>query len=277
MENWYFLAGKEKDIYEGKLNFSNEELNLFKQEWIARKKYLDSLDIKSYWIIAPFKHNIYPEFLPFNVSKQEVNRIDVLKNYLQDSLPNLIIDPTAEFLSAKKNHKLYNQLDNHWNLTAGYMLSKTLLSKIKKDFPNNKIADIPTYQWKDSVLQQGIHYATLGINDLFEVEKFPIINKEFSVVAEKYNFPPIPEFPYPWDYEKRFVNNTDTNGLKILFIMDSFGDRLIPFIKEPFKESVFIFDSWHYNINKPIIEVVKPDIVVFLCLETHIDHILIYK
>lgn len=277
LENWYFLAEKEKDIYEGKLSFSNEELNLFKQEWIARKKYLDSLNIKSYWIIAPFKHNIYSEFLPFNVGEHKVNRIDVLKKYLQDSLPELIIDPTEEFLLTKKNYKLYNQLDNHWNLTAGYVVSKILLSKIKTDFPNKKIMDVPTYQWKDSILHQGIHYNVLGIKDLYEVESFPIINKEFSVVAEKYNFPPVKDFPYPWDYERRYVNYTDTNGLKILFIMDSFGDRLIPFIKESFKESVFIFDAWQYNINKPIIETVKPDIVIFLCLETHIDNILTHR
>lgn len=276
-ENWYFLAEKEIKIYEGSLNFSDSVLSEFKQEWISREKYLDNLNIKHYWVIAPIKHYIYSEYLPFNVVKSKTRRVDQIKDYLKDSLPNLIIDPTEAFLQIKKIKKIYNQLDNHWNLTAGYKVSEIILSKIKKDFPNEKIGDLQTINWKDSILQQGIHYGVLGIEELYEIEKFPILLDNKSQPADKYNFTPIENFPYPWDYERRFINKEATNNLKVLFIIDSFGDRLIPFIKEPFKESVFIFDSWHYNINKSIIETVKPDIVVFLCLETHIEHILEYK
>jgi hypothetical protein len=48
----------------------------------------------------------------------------------------------------------------------------------------------------------------------------------------------------------------------------------MPFLKEPFPESVFLFDAWQYKLNKPIIEKVKPDIVVFISLETNIDNII---
>ena len=69
-----------------------------------------------------------------------------------------------------------------------------------------------------------------------------------------------------------YRNASDTTLPRILFIRDSFGDLLIPFLKEPFSESVFIFDGWNYGLNKKIIETVKPDIVIFLGLETHLEH-----
>ena len=69
-----------------------------------------------------------------------------------------------------------------------------------------------------------------------------------------------------------YRNPSDTTAPKILVIRDSFGDQLIPFLKEPFSESVFIFDGWDYGLNKEIIETVKPDIVIFLGLETHIEN-----
>ena len=43
---------------------------------------------------------------------------------------------------------------------------------------------------------------------------------------------------------------------------------------EVFEESVFIFDAWRYQLNKPIIEVVKPDVVVYLGLETNLENML---
>ncbi len=273
--NWFFLAKKEKDIYEGKLSFSDEDLENFEKEWNMRKKYLDSLNIKYCWVIAPFKHHIYSEYLPFNiVNRNNKKRVDQLIDRFQESLPDLIIDPTPELLTAKKNQKLFYQLDNHWNFTAGYITSKLILSKIKSDFPDVKIGDIPTYDWKDSTIQFGIHYSVIGIEKLYETDKFPIINNQLSVKTKKYGFPPFKNFPYPKSYEMRYSNNSDTSGLKILVIRDSFGTQIIPFLKEPFKESLFIFDSWQYSLNKPIIEIVKPDIVVFIALETHIKNII---
>ncbi len=273
--DWFFNAGKEKDIFEGKLNFSDEDLEKFKNEWGKRRDYLDSLNIKYYWVICPFKHHIYPEYLPFNVSRyNETKRVDQLKTYFDGDFPGLIIDPTSELLTVKENMKLYYKLDNHWNFYAGYITSKLLLSKIKPDFPERDIPDIPTYTWVDSTRQGGIHYKVLGLESLFEVDKYPVVDNEGAIEAKKYGFPPQKGFAYPWNYERRFVNSNDTSGLTVLVIRDSYGSQLLPFIKEPFKESVFIFDSWQYKLNKPIIEVVKPDIIVFIGLETHLESII---
>ena len=107
-----------------------------------------------------------------------------------------------------------------------------------------------------------------------ETKQTPLIKNGISIEDKKYGFKSIKGFPYPWSYEVRYTNKKIKSGLKILFIRDSFGDQLIPFVREVFKESVFIFDAWRYQLNKPIIEIVKPDIVVYLGLETHLEGML---
>lgn len=274
-DGWYFNGGKEVKIFEGKLNFSAEQLKKFETEWSRRKNYLDSMDIKFYWMICPFKHHIYPENLPLNVSRSnDYKRVDQLKEALEDSIPGLIIDPTPELLASKDSMMLYYELDNHWNMRAGYIASKLLLSKIRDDFPDTDIPEIENYEWEKSESSIGIHYRVLGLEDIFEIVENPIIENEKAPEATKYGFPPLEGFTYAYLWEKRFVNPTDSTGLRVLIIRDSFGNQLMPFIKEPFRETVLIFDAWHYNLNEDIIEVMKPDIVVFLGLETNLNSVI---
>ena len=62
---------------------------------------------------------------------------------------------------------------------------------------------------------------------------------------ENYGFKYFKDWAYPSEFEKRYTNKKIKSGLKILFIRDSFAEQLIPFVSEVFKESLFIFDSWH--------------------------------
>ncbi len=269
---WYFLSEKELKIIEGKLNFNQTELIQFENEWQRRKKFLDSLDIKYHWVIAPMKHNVYNEYLPFNVHQSKNRRIETLVHHLSNKkFPDLIIDPVPEMKQQKDSIKLFYHLDNHWNYRSGYLITKLLLSTIQKDFPNANIPDITEHYWEYDTVRKGIHYDVLGIKNLWEIEQKPIFPYHSSKKVENYGFPPVQGFAYPWDYEWRFVNDSLQNGLRILIIRDSFGFQVSPFIRDSFKESLFIFDAWQYKLNEDIILKYQPDVVIFLGLETHID------
>ena len=151
---------------------------------------------------------------------------------------------------------------------------KKTYKKIQGDFPNTKINDFPAYDWIDTVVHAGIHHRVIGVEELSELTQYPVIKNIESTEDQKYGFKSIEDFPYPWGYEMRFTNKKLKSGLKILFIRDSFSRQMMPFIREVFAESVFIFDAWRYQFNKPIIDAVKPDIVVYLVLETHLESML---
>jgi hypothetical protein len=271
-DGWYFLGGSEKDNYEGRGNFSEHELELFTTLWNERLAYLSSKNIKTYWLICPTKHHIYSDKLPENVKNPfGETRTELLKKHLRKTSPGLVLDPTEFLKNQRKYYKLYFQLDNHWNQRAGNLITRYVIENMQKDFPKLQTDFLNDYTWKDTIKRDGIHKAALGIKELFEENEIARPRHSFAKEIDLYGFKAPKEFVYPWDYEKRYANAKSGN-YRILVIRDSFGDDIIPFMKEAFQESVFIFDNWKYKMDKEIIENVKPDIVLYISMETHVEN-----
>ena len=275
-DGWYFLGGEEKRIFEGRENFNTEELDKFQHIWEERLNYLKSKNIKTYWLICPTKHHIYSEKLTNKVRKTPFDsRTVLLTKFLKKNTPDLVVINAVNHLKKlKKSGPLYFKLDNHWNDKAGFEIAKLLLNTLKIDFPLIPTSNLDGYSWKQRLKNDGIHKAALGINELSEW--VPVIDKrtEFAIPVKKYGFASPKDFPYAWKYEMRFHNKS--NGkYRILIIRDSFADAIQPFLKEAFEESVFIFDNWKYNLDKEIIETVKPDIILYISLETHLKNFLL--
>ena len=272
---WFFMAGDEKDIFEGRRDFDSTRLAEFEQKWHQRIQYFDSLGIKAYWLICPFKHYVYPEKLPFNVYQSKPRRVDVLKEHLAQTVPGLtVVDPLERLRAEKENKRLYYLMDNHWNFSAGEVVSSVLMEHIRKDFPDSSFLPLPDYSWKDSIIQNGIHRRVVAQHDLYETARFPFLEGAHASRSEGYGFPVQKGFPYPDQYEICYSNKASGARKRVLFIRDSFTDHLIPFISEPFKETVYIFDFWEYKRNPEIVEKVRPDIIIYSSLETHIEQLL---
>lgn len=268
-DGWYFLAN-DHAILEGKKNFTENELGYFSKEWRRRKSYFDSLGIKCYWVVAPIKYHVYSDKLPFNVHQQKPRRTVELINSLPQEIKNIVIDPVPLLSSHRHEQKLYYRLDNHWNFRAGQLVVNSILARIKTDFPNAQLYEMPLMEWKAEKHFKGIHTRVLGIDSMHEVDERPFAINAEATIGRRYRFP-IPEsFPYRSSYELRYVNDSLPNGLRVLIIRDSYGNKVIPFARELFKETVFIFDSWRYELNKDIIEEMQPDLVIYLGLESHL-------
>lgn len=82
----------------------------------------------------------------------------------------------------------------------------------------------------------------------------------------------VPDFDFTYtsegmsdaEQQLHFANKKAKNKLKILVIRDSFGGAILPFVKEAFAESVFIFDSWNYRLNKSILASYQPAVVLYI-------------
>jgi hypothetical protein len=254
------------------MDFSDDELERFRQEWDERAAFLDSLGITYRWLICPLKHYVYTDKLPFNmVVSKRPKRVEQLRTYLEGYHPGLIIDPTPALIAARDSVNVFYRLDNHWNYQAGYTAYVELMRSLKRDLPELEIVGHDAFIWEARTKDNGFHRSTLGLKET-EQERVP---SPLATTVEPitYGFAMTPGFPYPDQYEKSFRSG-DTTKLRILVIRDSFGDHLMPFIKESFSESVFIFDSWQYTLHRKLILQVKPDIVVFSSLETHIKHVI---
>lgn len=273
---WFFEAGKEREVYEGLEDFSNEELNAFDAYWESKFPLLDSLSVKVYWIMCPIKNYVYEDELPIFMQRSAgPTRSEVLTNYLKPRFEISFLDVRQRLIRAKEDgQKVFYKMDNHWNYTAGDIVTKMLLETIKQDFPQKNIPLIDQVEWKDSLLQKGIQYQRIGVKSLSETDRFPVFKHKNAREVEKYGFPSVKGFAYPWEYELRFKNKNLKNGLKMLAFRDSFSHQVIPFLSESFEESVYIFDSWQYKINDSILRVVQPDVLVIMGLETHLKGII---
>lgn len=272
-DGWYFLAGKEQDIVTGKKDFSEDQLEIIQEEWERRDAYLAQKKIKYYWVICPLKQEIYPEHLPFHVvPKEGLSRVEQIQQQFEDShLPQFIVDPTKALLKGKKDQKMYFKLDNHWTQSAGEIVSKEIIARIQEDFPEHRLSPASSFKWKEQEIWEGVNRLHLGVKHLHETRRFAIFDSVSSSRMQAYGFKPNFQHNFNWEYEERYLSHVNKDGLKVLFIRDSFGDALRPFFKEAFSETVMIFDAWNYQLHEEIIEEMQPDVVVFLTLNSTLD------
>jgi len=273
---WLFMDQFEIACYAGRENFDEKQLDSLNQLWAVRKTFFEEKGIKSYWLLAPIKHSIYFDEIPFKYLRStKISRVDQIKSIFKNTYPEFVIDPSPEILEASVSDKVFYKMDNHWNFKAGLIATKKLLNRLSVDFPEIK-NDIKV-KWKDTLLQKGIHYDVLGLDELSETDFVPVLEHKNFKEVKKFGFVPPEKFPYGWEYERYFKNPNSGNKLKVLVIRDSFGEQMMPFLAESFSETLFIFDKWEYGLNEDIIEFYKPDIIIYITLETLVNNLLYEK
>jgi alginate O-acetyltransferase complex protein AlgJ len=269
-DGYMFLAGKDIDQYSGRLDFTADQLEEFNELWLQRNMYFKSKGMKAYVLICPSKHAILDHKLPGFVSRPtKKTRLEQFTSALATTSPNLVIDPSEALREERDKQKVYYKMDNHWNFKAGKIAAELLLQKISNDFP--RLTSQLSVSWADTVLKKGIHYNTLGIEELSERDVVPMLKNSSAKRVEMFGFQCPDHFPYCWEYEHRFKSQ-NKNGIRALIIRDSFGEQLIPFLAEAFEESLFIFDAWQYGLNEHIIERFQPTIIIYITAESLLEN-----
>ena len=285
--DWLFLAGNELDPYRGKNNLTNAELEKFKTEFEYRKDYLEKRGCKFYVLVAPIKGAIYSELMPDNAFRiYEKSWGEQLINYLEKNSDINTINLYDKFKSLKQQteHPLYYKLDNHWNAIGAYYGASEFLNSVHKDFPAVHSTPISEYYITKKDLNKGNILDMLsGIGHLknrYKDTMFVMEPKKGTVatIDKPVGYACIEGFPYCYEYELNYSikNSPDTTKPKLLIISDSFGGGFFPFAAEQFSETIKIFDSWRYQLNEPIVEQEKPDVVLLIMLESNVRNLFMY-
>jgi alginate O-acetyltransferase complex protein AlgJ len=274
-DNWLFLGLQEQFVYDGKYPFYKPQLDSFRNIWGERLRFCQEHHASAYWLIAPVKQHVYAEHLPINIRRDKENRTLKLLAMLNRTYPRFATYPLQAFLNAKHNNDLFFRLDNHWNSAGGYIAYCELMQLIHQDNPEVVALQARDFSWGKTYRSGGNLATFIGYEDhLGETAPRVIFRAPTAVEAEKYGFPPPATFPYPHDYEHHYRNPKALNKQRVLLIRDSFGDAVIPFLNETFAETLCIFDNWDYLLHPEIIAQFKPDIVIFLTLETNTDNLM---
>jgi alginate O-acetyltransferase complex protein AlgJ len=273
---WLYLGMRDQEYVENKIVFSKAQIDSLRYIWKSRFDFLDKKGILNHVVIVPVKQRVYPEFLPTSIR-------NVYPNYSLELLKKLKF-PTKkiayllpELITEKQKYPVFYQLDNHWNSAGGYVAYRKIMEVLKQQKPSLKTLSESEISYSKVSRNSGMLSVFLGLDGKF-TETFTEVStqKNSAVEVEKYGFE-IPEyFPYKEVFERRFVNLKAKNKEKILIISDSFGEATQTFFKETFEECLFLFDGWQYKLDTEILEIFKPDIVVFITVEPFVGHVLNY-
>lgn len=266
-DGWLFYNSKyneESDSlgdYQGTNKYSEEELALFKKSLDAKKEFLDERDIEFYVLIVPNKEQIYPEYMPDNIYKNNgKSKTDELVDYLRSNTEVNIIYPKEELMYYKQNlqYDIYNKTDSHWNSIGAYIGFRELMEAMD---PNYDGLDVEELALTADFLKDGDLATMLGLDGDLNDTYFTVHNFKQDVSTELIE-----------DKGKLMNKYTSTagNGKKLLAYRDSFAVKLIPYLFKEFDESAFV---WGIPFNEAQIDKEKPDIVVIEVAERLTDYL----
>jgi hypothetical protein len=271
-KNFLFIGDEFSNAFSeslGKVNFKDNELKeLVKVLGDLDKTCMDQ-NIDLYVSIAPGKHSVFSDYLPFQSPKVNATKLEQLKLL---KLPLEVID-LKEFLVNNINHfdyLPYRKQDTHWNEIGGFWGYKSLMNSIKKDYPNLKSLSVDNIYKLDTINLKGDLDNMMGINRrelvpevcLDEINSF-LVNDELKI-------------PWYYSYKKdlfelRYKNKNPLNNLKVLMFRDSYAYCMTKYISESFSESVLLYS---HQFDKDIVLKEKPDIIIYELGERIIERLL---
>jgi alginate O-acetyltransferase complex protein AlgJ len=212
---------------------------------------------KCYLVIAPDKESIYPEYLPGTVGGLDTG---VQIRQLLDFSSEPEIEPIDVFrpLLAKRNvAPLYYRTDSHWNNWGAFVAYEAIMDRLRVEFPSLHPARRDDY-WVEETQEQDRDLARLlGIPSMRDTG--------FSFVAKRKLCTPARR---PGESAMSVYDNPEANGPTLLFVHDSFGYRLIPFLNEEFRRVIAVdlaLDAYH---PERVAEV-RPDVVIWERVERY--------
>lgn len=250
-DGWLFLDRDSNKILQqitGELTFSERRLLQWQYVLETRHLWLKEKGISYFFLVAPNKECVYPEYLPDEVRLSEARCVNQLIQHLQSNACFQIIYPLSELLIAKTKLPVYRIQDTHWNAFGAFVAYQSLMQKIAQTIgvPILQSASLSFFECskpgdlgiKLNLLQD----TTLEVKFIDGKSSSCVINNQ---VHNRGNF-------------LVFEHQNKSLPTAILF-RDSFAIELLPFIAESFSRLIV---SWQPNIDYILIQREKPDIVI---------------
>jgi len=218
------------------------------QDWLARQ------GIAYVFVIAPDKHDIYPELMPDSIHRfAQRSRIDQLVADLRAHTTVNVLDLRPALLEAKSHERIYHLTDTHWNDRGAFVAYQQIVERLA--VPG--LQPLPRSAFADRVqLTQGLDLAgMLGLKGEMTEEDLrlvPRVPRSARVVE--------PKVPEPHGIEARLVTEqADAHLPRAVIYRDSFGSALIPFLSEHFSRAVYL---WEPDVDPDVIAQEHPNVVI---------------
>ena len=221
------------------------------RDWLAQR------GITYLFVIAPDKHQVYPEFMPETIQRTAAtSRTAQLVAHLRAHTTVPVLDLLPAMLAAKQEARIYHRTDSHWNDLGAFVAAQAILGRLREG-SGGRLPGLAPGDRRDFIRSDargpGLDLATmLGIESWLHEDDLRMRARqpEYRVVE--------PEHPDPANIEGRLATAHPRADLpRAVVFRDSFGSALVPFLSEHFSRALYL---WEYDIDPGVVERERPQI-----------------
>lgn len=265
-DNYLFLGNSFDKVISGFTNTlyeTPEELEFISKVYKDNREKALKQKAFFYAFIAPNKHSIYSEMLPYFIQKNK--GFDLYKYALNTFAANEIktIDMKKLFLSkySKDHNVLYHKTDTHWSALGAYYAYYEVMKLIRNDFPHIRIIDKPNFAKVPN--NYGYDLVNIcGLTGQNQNDFAMLTNIDLSKVIDLKTQKAFAKVTTGLDAAE---NPYALNAQTVLVLRDSFGISMFPYFAQTFKKVIYIHQSKLFDKQIGYTAMLKkynPDIVI---------------
>lgn len=281
-DKWFFFKREIKETYTipEPIEFEIVRNNLAKFNAFCNEN-----NIRLYFVVIPNKSNIYREYIPFHKLDNKKTYGEVLFDYYNKDKEYwyTLIYPEKEILDAKRtsSDRLFFSSDNHLTSFGGYIVYKSIMQQIKKDFPDIRITQLSDYDciksksifsYQDEDYMVTDEHLELGFENDTSIKDESYLNYEY-----KYFYPKSSSTIKTITYDNQYLMKNKTynnNGkYKLILMGSSFSEQPKIFFRNSFKyvDKIRLNTAYEKNFHlsrfEEYIKHEKPDVLVVIISE----------
>ena len=244
--------------YRHEFPMSKEDLEKAGNSLRSRQKWFADRGIKHLLVICPLKATIYPEYLPDNMHRPNgVSMIDQLVEYLEGDGSVNFLDLRPVLKEARKEREIYTPSDFHWNDYGALAAAEAVGERIKEWYPQVEVVDGKGFHVSEETHHGGELAVGLGLSNVFQKKE---VTFEPEIKNDRY-------FKYFHNRGGLLISSNGKSSYpNIMFVHDSFGEKLRKFLSMMAAKSIFY---WDVAPRKGLADAWKPDLVVEMYMETN--------
>lgn len=239
-----------------------------------RNTWAESHGKKFYFVIAPNKNTVYPDYMPEGYTMASYRRYDQFVELLQ-SAGITAVDLRGTMAAAVQEvpeRNLYYKYDTHWNNHAGYFAYRAAMDMVRSDFPNVVIHDKSEYQinYCETYMKDLAYY--LGYYSRLK-DYGPVYTLKSGKTAQLMQYTPKEawgQFVFAYEgpdgysdklYYFQYKNDYNQGAPNAYIMRDSYSIAMVPFLKDSFYMSTY---NWTFSFSES--EILKSDADVIMVI-----------
>jgi hypothetical protein len=257
--------------YQNSNPFSDEELNQIYLKLNGMKAYLDERGIAFMVVIVPHKNTVYPEYVPEEIPVlRDESQLDQVLKYQRENGGIEILDLRPVLLEARSHQQTYQATDTHWNAYGAFSAYEVIMRELAQDFPALEQYSLDDFDY----IAQGLKEGDLSTNSNLGL-------KEENFTYQLKHHDALNLIGHSYSYQRAGQNheiNTYTapgsDLPDLLMYHDSFGYKLMEFLKLNFHKSTFVWANNDLPLDVSFIDSEQPDIVIIEFTEGYLKYLL---